>query len=409
MWIAFLTLLPALAAPDATARQNLRACCAGLDARDCPEELLAVGPGSSPLGTDSVRGIWHLTCTEGAGYFAAATARTPDLRPGRVFSPLSPDAASCFEAACPLPVGLCFQADAVGYAVVDCRTGGGADQATWGGATLAPRTPVIAGSRAVGVQIVRVAMASTSPAAATPSPWGTPATTTVIAAKAPPPAPAPVAAPAPRPVPAAVAPPRPAAPAAPAPANPAPSAVGASPSAVPIPVSAVATSFSAPAQPAATAALSAPASPKPPSAPAGSSRFDLPNEPPEPCIPNPALRAASLEQSDLGDEKRVTSDMDAALGHYRAAITINACNGTAWGSLGSALLDAGDADQGARALRVAARLQPTNPRAWAELGRAHEARGDAAAAVAAYQEALSVQEGYRLAEEGLRRVSRMPR
>lgn len=122
-------------------------------------------------------------------------------------------------------------------------------------------------------------------------------------------------------------------------------------------------------------------------------------------MPDPKLRDASLEQSDLGDEAILRSDAKAALGHWRAALMVNPCNAHVWSSIGTTLLDHQRAGDGEQALETAVRLMPTNLRAWAELGRAREALGLWEEAVTAYHEALNINASYAPAEAGLRRAS----
>lgn len=134
--------------------------------------------------------------------------------------------------------------------------------------------------------------------------------------------------------------------------------------------------------------------------------FTLPTDPPSPCVPVPGLRDASLTQTDLGDEARVASDIAGALGHYRAALAVDACNAYAWSAVGSMLLEQGLEEHAEHALRVSTRIMPGSPHTWTELGRARELLGRYPDAISAFHEALVRQGDYAPAEEGLRRVSR---
>jgi tetratricopeptide (TPR) repeat protein len=137
-------------------------------------------------------------------------------------------------------------------------------------------------------------------------------------------------------------------------------------------------------------------------------QFPMPNTPPGTCVPNPALRAPSIEQADLGDEAMMARDYEAALGHWRAAVTINPCNDVAWANIGSLLLDGGAVAKADQALMTATRLQRGNVRAWTELGRSKEKQGQQDAAVTAYREALAVDPDYEPAALGLSRTLRKP-
>jgi tetratricopeptide (TPR) repeat protein len=158
-------------------------------------------------------------------------------------------------------------------------------------------------------------------------------------------------------------------------------------------------------QPAA-ASSAAPVAPRPSAASVNLDSFSLPADPPSPCVPVASLRDASLTQTDLGDEARVAGDISAALGHYRAALAVDACNAYAWSAVGSMLLEQGSEEDAEHALRVSTRIMPGSARAWTELGRARELLGRYPDAISAFHEALVRQGDYAPAEEGLRRVSR---
>jgi cytochrome c-type biogenesis protein CcmH/NrfG len=134
--------------------------------------------------------------------------------------------------------------------------------------------------------------------------------------------------------------------------------------------------------------------------------LSLPALPPQPCVPQPALRAASSAQVDLGDEARVAGDMVRSAGHYRAALVVDACNAFAWAGLGQALLGADSPQSAVLALETATRLMPNHFRAWTQLGEAREALGLVPLAISAYQEALVLRGDYEPAADGLQRVVR---
>jgi hypothetical protein len=459
--LAALMLLSSAAARAGTPITQLTACCDALDATSCPTSVEVAGPGSviSPQGTAAtVHGVWTLTCEDGAAFFAAARRSAVGAEDGRVMSSFDPAAAACYAAACSLPPRLCVENDAQGVLIVDCATGAPADLAAWSSPQLAQRTPVIVGNRAVGVRIRPPEdPPATRPTTVAASPWtAPPATPSAAPRPSQPAATAPVAA-----APSAIASLPPArTPTTTAPVVRTPAPVERSPSAPTMPsmstsggraeptapITTRTTTVSPPVEPARAASPrpvtstpeprttapsladtrspapstprtnSAPSSPgSAPSSPASTptrptdpavSAFQLPPAPPNPCVPDPKLRDASLEQADLGDEALLRADSGAALGHWRAALLINPCNAHVWSSIGSTLAGNDRAADAERALTTATRLMPTNLRAWTELGRAREALAMWNEAVAAYHEALSLSAGYAPAEEGLRRASR---
>ena len=452
MLAAFALLSPA-AAHAGTPITQLTACCDALDATSCPTSVEVAGPGSviSPQGTAAtVHGVWTLTCEDGAAFFAAARRSAVGAEDGRVMSSFDPAAAACYAAACSLPPRLCVENDAQGVLIVDCATGAPADLAAWSSAQLAQRTPVIVGNRAVGVRIRPPEdPPATRPTTVAASPWTTPPPPPSQPAATAPIATAPSAtASSPARTPTTTAPvvrtpvPTERSPSAPTMPSMSTSSARTEPAA---PITTRTTTLSAPVEPPRTASprpvtstpeprttapsladtrsptpssarsTSAPSPASAPSSPAGTptrptdpavSAFQLPPAPPNPCVPDPKLRDASLEQADLGDEALLRADSGAALGHWRAALLINPCNAHVWSSIGSTLAGHDRAADAERALTTATRLMPTNLRAWTELGRAREALAMWNEAVAAYHEALSLSAGYAPAEEGLRRASR---
>jgi hypothetical protein len=137
---------------------------------------------------------------------------------------------------------------------------------------------------------------------------------------------------------------------------------------------------------------------------AGGLDLSLPEAPADPCVTTPALRQPAIDQVDQGDEAALQRDAARAAGHYRAALSLDRCNATAWTGLGRAWLDAGAAAQAATALVHAARLQPRYAPAWSLLGRAREALGQPDLAREAWKIALDLKPGDADATAGLRRL-----
>jgi Flp pilus assembly protein TadD len=130
----------------------------------------------------------------------------------------------------------------------------------------------------------------------------------------------------------------------------------------------------------------------------------VPPPPPDPCVPNPALRDPSNAQVDAGNTAEVAGDLGQALDRYRAAISINQCNAFAWTALGDGLLKVGNAESARAALVTATRLMPTHFHAWTSLGEADEKLGDFDGARRAYRQALAARPGHPPAVAGLSRV-----
>ncbi|MEQ1502580.1 MAG: tetratricopeptide repeat protein, partial [Myxococcota bacterium] len=130
----------------------------------------------------------------------------------------------------------------------------------------------------------------------------------------------------------------------------------------------------------------------------------VPPAPPIPCAVPGGLRDPSNAQVDAGNDEMVAGRLAVALDRYRAAITLNQCNATAWTALGDGLLQTGNAAAARAALEAATRLSPTHFHAWTSLGAALERTGDRSGAAAAYQRALQGQPGYPPATAGLARV-----
>lgn len=406
----FLVITLALASFSAQAGDlpaDYAACCSALGVSGCPSSIEVVGPNTTTtrIGDDVlVRGPYLLTCEDGAGWMPATRRITSGVvNAGSPVAKLDPRVASCFSSACSMPVNLCLEEGATGVRAVDCRTGNPADATVWMSPELDNRSPAIVGGRAIAVHIASAPSGSPSTALITTTPpTQTTAPTPAYAASTPVRTAAPVATP-----PAAT------------PSSPTPSAAAQvrtppSPAVVSAPRPTTDSDLVSPwgtSTPSARSTPSPTPSPTPtvPSRPTASgafASFELPALPPTPCVPDPALREASLEQADLGDEAMILSDAQNALGHWRAAVTINVCNAPAWANIGSTLVDHGRAEAGEQALVAATGLAPKSARSWSELGRAQEAIGAWERAVVSYQEALILQPDLRTALDGLRRAGR---
>lgn len=360
------------------------------DPRAVPD-LEVVGPGSRISGADElvvIDGIWRLTCTEGAGYFPAARRRTfGSAFEGSVLTPQDPAVLACYQTACALPEGLCIVTDDLGPRAVVCGHTAPATNTQW-----TARRLLDAGAREAARASWMDAIAAAEPtSAATPAPVSAPA--------APPPRPAP-------------APTRAETTFASVAAPSAPTILPAAPASSSSPWTSLPATAPAQAPLVAPTAVAAaqltPAPSKRVDVRAAVGAFTLPDAPPDPCPPASSRRDAGAAQVDLGDEQRVAGDLDAALGHYRAALAVDTCNGHAWGAIGSLLMEGGRTEDAERALAYGARLVPQNVRAWTELGRARETLGRVEGAIAAYHEALSRQDDYAPAAAGLRRVTHGP-
>jgi hypothetical protein len=394
MFLVIGLALTSLSAQAGDPPADYTACCAALGVSGCPSSIEVVGPNTTTtrIGDDVlVRGPYLLTCEDGAGWMPATRRISSGVvNAGSPVARLDPRVASCFSSACSMPVNLCLEEGSSGVRAVDCRTGNPADATVWMSPDLDNRSPAIVGGRAIAVHIASApsgspstALITTSPPPAAAPPASTPAYVASPPRTASPASPASPASTAPVPPPATTQP-TPAVVATPRPSS---GSSTASPWAAPAP-----TSSSTPApRPAATGAFAS---------------FVLPALPPSPCVPDPALREPSLAQADLGDEAMILSDAQSALGHWRAAVTINVCNAPAWANIGSALLDHGRPDAGEQALAAATRIAPKSARSWSELGRAEEALGAWEKAVEAYQDALLLQPELRSAVDGLRRAGR---
>jgi hypothetical protein len=380
MWL--LALIVPLASADEAA---YTACCERAGADACPTHLAVIGPGSTTLygrRATEVQGVWSLSCQDGAAFYPAASRATSTTAgEGDVLTTLSEDALICFSRTCELPTHLCLHTTEGRAVVVSCDLGAPPGLADWQDVRLLPYHE-----------------RATEPAPVADDPPPPPA----FVATAPPVAPGSTkddwAAPTPAPPAVAVWEEEPAEPAladweieTAAPATVAPAVV--------------APAIVAPATVAPAAPPPPPAAPQPTRA-LTSGDLVLPRLPPDPCVPNPALRQPSVQQVDAGDEASLAGDVSGALGHYRAAITVDSCNPFAWAALGHTLLTAGSPRTAVLALETATRIMPTHHRAWTELGLAREAQQLIPQAIAAYREALAIQDSYVPAREGLQRTLR---
>jgi hypothetical protein len=319
-------------------------CCEAADAGNCPANLAVFGPGTARSG-HMVQGVWQLSCHGGAQFDAsAARATAPTSGPGDVLSALDATAAQCFDATCDLPPQLCLESTSAGTRVVRCADGTDPDLLAW-------RQPAQASSHRAVVIGKRVLKATE----AQPPALRQPTRTAYVAA-----APPPIAA-APRPV-----------------------------------------------------AIARPVAPPPAPVFASASRgldaedLTVPSAPHFPCVPDPALRAASDEQTNQASDAMISGNASLAIGKLRAALTINECNAHAWAALGEAFINNAAVGQAREALEAATRLMPRHFHAWTRLGEAAEKTGDLPAASIAYSQALTSRPGHSPAMAGLERVQRLP-
>ena len=137
----------------------------------------------------------------------------------------------------------------------------------------------------------------------------------------------------------------------------------------------------------------------------------VPERPPLPC--SPPKRSKDDPQSltrlaeslvTQGNEALVAGNAGAALERYRAAISIDRCNVSAWASLGDALLQVGHTRKASEALEIATSLGPSHAYAWARLGEARERGGDVTGAALAFRRALEESPGQPRAAAGMARI-----
>lgn len=145
--------------------------------------------------------------------------------------------------------------------------------------------------------------------------------------------------------------------------------------------------------------------------PASGERVDVtpPTGPIPPCDTPEALVFESIAQVDTGNDLELDGDPAGAAGAYRAALSLDACNTSAWVALGNLALSRSEHPSAARAYDTALLLNPAHYGAAAGLGKAREALGDSAGAAEAYQQALDHRPGLPEAIDGLQRVGVAPR
>lgn len=425
-----LLLLITAALADTDAYQT---CCDTLDAGACPEIIEILGPGtiSEPnRRSTTVSGLWMLTCDDGAAWFPAAKRNiTAGQEPGGILTEMSEEAIACFASACSLPVRLCLSNDSKDTRILDCDTRESALRSAWLDTRLAPAQtlplqrgmvsttpkaeparpaparPAPVATRPVPSEPVVVQPEPVKPEPVTPEPVVAktepappktePRRRQVIVVNAdPPPAPATT-------TPLVVEPPR-------VVRDPTPTEA---PKVVREPEPKVAVVERPPERTTSRpAVIDRPTPPTRQPAIITMAQTDvdysLPNPPPDPCVVKPHLRQPSIDQVELGDEAVIANNLAVAMGHYRAALTINPCNPFAWAQLGSTMLEADATAPAGTALEYATRLMPKHFRAWTELGKVRERQGEWTKAIEAYQEALTHRPGYVAAEAGLRRSIR---
>lgn len=336
-------LIAALAlADDAT----LAACCRAGGAGACPSTLRLRTEKSSVeaigLGYELV-GAWKLSCS-GRGAWDGTHTADLDADPpyGQLLGTVTPLAAHCFAQACGLPEGTCLGSpDAEGrFSLVECDSNMPVDHAAL---ARAPRAQATNGKVVVidGKPLVANPVTGTPPAAPTPA-----VTEWASASWTGEPATSP--------------------PVAPAPATSTPPTTVATPPALAV---------------------------------------DLPPDPPDPCPAAPdAVRGESRKRVGTGDDFRVLGRLDDALRDYKAALTMDKCNGYAWMSLSMLAEQQGRTDLAIRALKNTTRLLPAHPGAFLMLGRAYEAFGQRALAATAYRRAADLAPGNAEAIEGYMRT-----
>ncbi len=124
------------------------------------------------------------------------------------------------------------------------------------------------------------------------------------------------------------------------------------------------------------------------------------------CTMDAATRQASVTTGERADELNVRGEATSAMGLWRTAVLLDACNGSSWANLGTALVAQGNATDGLAAAQAAIRLDRANVTAWIAVARAQEAQGQWKAALKAWQEVLVLSPENFVAEDGLRRAAR---
>ena len=135
-------------------------------------------------------------------------------------------------------------------------------------------------------------------------------------------------------------------------------------------------------------------------------RFDLP-APPTRCAGTEALENAAREQVSKGRQLAIRNDSSAAQGHFRAALSMDPCNGFAWGGLGRIALKAGALEPAVTALETATKLEASNIGALYDLGQAYERIGKRTQAHQVYSRITNIDPSHNGANEGLSRTQPM--
>jgi len=136
---------------SAVASDALTTCCNALGATLCPATLAAVGPGSKQTSRGDehvVDGVWMVACDARPRFVADGRVTTAGTAaPGTVITPMQPQAAQCFDAACQLPREMCVRYDGTRVLLARCDTGEVAEGPLWTGPLRDPRGAVIIGGR----------------------------------------------------------------------------------------------------------------------------------------------------------------------------------------------------------------------------------------------------------------------
>ncbi len=323
------------------------ACCkaGGISACDTTIQVRTEKSGTEPVGAGwALQGAWIVAC-DGSGHFDPGFSALFDHEPdyGEVLnSGINPLALHCFTEACAMPKGVCVgPANADGSVqLVGCDDTLPTDQRELAGG--AGPSP---GPGAMVVVIDGRPLVAERQRGAQAAPRAA--------------VPAPVAAPPPL------------------------------AAAVPVPVAV------------ATAAATVSATPSA-AAPGG---VELPSDPPDPCTPAPdAVRTESRKRVGSGDDFRIAGRTSEALKDYRAALSMDKCNGYAWMSIAQVAVDLARTDLAIRALRNTTRLLPAHPGGWMMQGKAYEAFGQRTLAAQAFKKATELAPGNAEAIEGYMRT-----
>jgi tetratricopeptide (TPR) repeat protein len=124
------------------------------------------------------------------------------------------------------------------------------------------------------------------------------------------------------------------------------------------------------------------------------------------CTMDVASREASITTGERAEALNVRGETASAMGLWRTAVLLDACNGSSWANLGTALVAQGQAADGLVAAQAAIRLDRANVTAWIAAARAYEAQAQWKGALKAWQEVLMLSPDNFVAEDGLRRAAR---